>query len=157
MPFLVREHGSISMQVVAARWMDRAPSSGWPVRRESQPSFLKTWLPATEAFLMLLYAVYCLRTAPVSTYTKDTAMHSPRYHDSHPVMIDKMSHFVVDVKDHGLQWHMNIDPEGMMEAASVMEQVLVKPWHERPNFFPLTTIIALGRGTSFPSSSCLSY
>jgi len=42
-------------------------------------------------------------------------------------MIDKMSYFVVDVKDHGLQWHMNIDPEGMMEAASVMEQVLVKP------------------------------
>ena len=35
-----------------------------------------------------------------------------------------------------------------MEAASVMEQVLVKSWHERPNFFPLTTIIALGRFTS---------
>ena len=28
-------------------------------------------------------------------------------------------------------------------------QLLVKPWHERPNFFPLTTIIALGR---FPPS-----
>jgi len=27
---------------------------------------------------MLLYAIYCLRTAPVSTRTKDTAIHSPR-------------------------------------------------------------------------------
>ena len=36
----------------------------------------------------------------------------------------------------------------VMEAASIMEQVLVKSWHERPNFFPPTTIIALGRFTS---------
>jgi len=35
----------------------------------------------------------------------------------------------------------------VMEAASIMEQVLVKSWHERPNFFPPTTIIALGRFT----------
>ena len=34
--------------------------------------------PRMTAFLMLLYAIYCLMTAPVSTLPKDTAIHSPR-------------------------------------------------------------------------------
>ena len=78
-----------------------------------------------------------------------------RYHDSHPVMIGRMSHFVVALCCRCQRSQHTIAHEywcgrvaWVMEAASVMEQVLVKSWHERPNFFPLTTIIALGRFTS---------
>jgi len=45
------------------------------------PPTLQVWYhhaPHVTAFLMLLYAIYRLRTAPVSTRPKDAAIHSPR-------------------------------------------------------------------------------
>jgi len=53
---------------------DRIPLRIWP----STPQVWYYHAPHMTAFLMLPYAIYCLRTAPVNTCTKDTAIHSSR-------------------------------------------------------------------------------
>ena len=48
--------------------MGRTPSSGWPLRRESEPSFLKTWPPPAKSLfsLPLSLCYHHIRLSPAS-------------------------------------------------------------------------------------------
>jgi len=51
--------------------VSRTPGSGWPLRRESEPSFLKTWpLPAKVFFLLLSLCDHHVRLSPASLQTQ---------------------------------------------------------------------------------------